>query len=175
MSTKTEASFTVPTGCPELTELGKRIEWLRIERGLSKQYLARYAGTSRQQLWRVMTGKSDLTTALRQRLADALVVEAGVLAGVAVRWGEPVATDTASTAAATTAIEAEGGIPVSFDEYVSDTARLERCLRTLPAGALGRRLKRALLNAIEDVAVEHAVSLHSSFFELRRRVLAGEL
>jgi hypothetical protein len=40
---------------------------------------------------------------------------------------------------------------------------------------LGRRLKRALLNAIEDVAVEHAVSLHAGFFELRRRVLAGEL
>src|SRR5581483_674828 len=61
-------------GVPELTELGKRIEMLRIARGISKQHLARYAGTSRQQLWRVMTGKSELTSTLRARLADVLAV-----------------------------------------------------------------------------------------------------
>src|SRR5437763_5512880 len=64
------------SGFPELTDLGKRIEMLRIERGLSKQYLARYAGTSRQQLSRVMTGKPELTGGLRSRLADALNVAA---------------------------------------------------------------------------------------------------
>src|SRR3954462_10726849 len=67
-------------GVPEFTELGKRLEILRIERGVSKQRLARHAGTSRQQLWRVMTGKSELTSSLRERLASALSVEAALLA-----------------------------------------------------------------------------------------------
>src|SRR5438309_7901656 len=65
----------VGVGAPELTELGKRIEMLRIDRGLSKQHLARFADTSRQQLWRVMTGKSELTFALRSRIAEALKVQ----------------------------------------------------------------------------------------------------
>lgn len=65
----------VPEGTPELTALGKRLEILRIERGVSKQRLARHAGTSRQQLWRVMTGKSELTSSLRDRLASALAVQ----------------------------------------------------------------------------------------------------
>src|SRR4051794_19204167 len=75
-SMEAEPKSVQESGFPELTVLGKRIEMLRIERGLSKQYLARYAGTSRQQLWRVMTGKSELTGALRSRLADALNVAA---------------------------------------------------------------------------------------------------
>src|SRR5215216_1844770 len=57
---------------PELTALGKAIEMLRIERGLAKQHLARAAGISRQQLWRVMTGKSELTNTLAGRLTTAL-------------------------------------------------------------------------------------------------------
>src|SRR5687767_1654241 len=75
MSTEVMGELTMPEGAPELTALGKRLEILRIERGVSKQRLARHAGTSRQQLWRVMTGKSELTTALRERLASALAVE----------------------------------------------------------------------------------------------------
>src|SRR3954462_11510217 len=66
-------------GVPEFTELGKRLEILRIERGVSKQRLARHAGTSRQQLWRVMTGKSELTSSLRDRLATAPSSESGAL------------------------------------------------------------------------------------------------
>src|SRR3954466_5974885 len=66
-------------GAPELTQLGKRLEILRIERGISKQHLARHAGTSRQQLWRVMTGKSDITSSLKERLAGALSVEPSML------------------------------------------------------------------------------------------------
>jgi transcriptional regulator with XRE-family HTH domain len=174
MSTKLEASFDTPTGCPELTELGKRIEWLRIERGLSKQYLARYAGTSRQQLWRVMTGKSELTSALRQRLADVLLVETAALAGDAVRWNTPLSARTGSPARSATAA-GPAVLPPSFEQYAADDAKLEHSLRALPTGALGRRLKRALLNAIEDVAVEHAVPLHAGFFELRRQVLAEEI
>src|SRR5919202_5054864 len=66
----------------ELTAMGKQIEMLRIQRGLSKQHLARYAGTSRQQLWRVMTGKSELTSSLRHRLAEVLHVDAHALGAV---------------------------------------------------------------------------------------------
>ena len=174
MSTKLEPTFDASSGCPELSELGKRIEWLRIERGLSKQFLARYAGTSRQQLWRVMTGKSELTSALRQRLADVLVVEPGTLAADPMRWTAPLATRL-STATRSVATNAMAGSPTSFEQFASDQAQLEQSLSTLPTGALGRRLKRALLNAIEDVAVEHAVPLNTAFFELRRKVLAGEI
>jgi transcriptional regulator with XRE-family HTH domain len=174
MSTKVEPIFDTPSGCPELTELGKRIEWLRIERGLSKQFLARYAGTSRQQLWRVMTGKSELTSALRQRLADALVVEAGALATDPVRWSASAAAGPA-TATRSTVTSVMAGSATTFEHYVADQAKLEQSLTLLPAGALGRRLKRALLNAIEDVAVEHAVPLNAAFFELRRKVLAGDI
>src|SRR5919112_1381953 len=86
MSTQVVPSLDVREGVPELTALGKRLEILRIERGVSKQRLARHAGTSRQQLWRVMTGKSELTSSLRDRLAVALSVEPGSLAsGTATR------------------------------------------------------------------------------------------
>src|ERR671932_939234 len=71
-----------PEPLVELTAMGKQIEMLRIQRGLSKQHLARYAGTSRQQLWRVMTGKSELTSSLRHRLAEVLHIDANALGAV---------------------------------------------------------------------------------------------
>src|SRR6267142_1797021 len=83
MSTEVMEDSLVAEGFPELTQLGKRLEILRIERGVSKQHLARHAGTSRQQLWRVMTGKSELTSSLRERLAVALSVEPATLSGAA--------------------------------------------------------------------------------------------
>src|SRR3954470_9070439 len=79
MSTEVLRDFDPAEGVPELPPLGKRLEILRIERGVSKQRLARHAGTSRQQLWRVMTGKSELTSSLRDRLASALAVDVAVL------------------------------------------------------------------------------------------------
>src|SRR6476659_6958781 len=79
MSTEVEHAEDLSEGIAELTALGKRLEILRIERGVSKQRLARHAGTSRQQLWRVMTGKSELTSSLRERLAFALAVEPAAL------------------------------------------------------------------------------------------------
>ena len=60
-------------------------------------------------------------------------------------------------------------------EYLNDPARLTATLRTLPEGDSGRRLKRALLNTLEDLAVESAQPLTAEFSEIRRRVLAGEL
>src|SRR6478672_11815710 len=83
MSTEVATDLEFAEGVPELTPLGKRLEILRIERGVSKQRLARHARTSRQQLWRVMTGKSELTSSLRDRLASALAVEPGELFSIA--------------------------------------------------------------------------------------------
>src|SRR5690349_22562921 len=102
MSTGRNRSNAEPLGFPELTPLGKQIEVLRIGRGLSKQHLARYAGTSRQQLWRVMSGKSELTSALRARLAEALRVPESML------LGSPEPTTTSATISTmTTVVRAE--------------------------------------------------------------------
>ena len=161
-------------GFPELTSLGKQIEVLRIGRGLSKQHLARFAGTSRQQLWRVMTGKSELTESLRQRLAQALQVDSTVLAGTAAS----IATATSGTHPGGSTIDpavAARAIGVSLDTYLSTPQLAERTLRTLPNGDVGRELKRMILTALEDVALERRIALPAAFFELRRRVLSDEL
>ena len=172
MSTEALLESALPEGAPELTSLGKRLEILRIERGISKQRLARHAGTSRQQLWRVMTGKSELTTSLRERLAGALSVDPASLTGAG-----PAATQTFSLSAARGAAAASAAIEAapSIDDYLADPARLADTLRTLPGGDAGRRLKRALLNAVEDLAMETGRALPTDYSETRRRVLAGEL
>ena len=157
MSTQIEPETEQRLGAPEFTDLGKRLEILRIERRFSKQHLARHAGTSRQQLWRVMTGKSELTNSLRDRLATALAIEPGVLSAAY----QPV--DPSHSASAT------------LSEYLGDTAHLARTLRTLPACDGGRRLKRALIHALEDLTVEAGRALPPEYSELQRRVLAGEL
>jgi len=173
MSTGTPKPDSELAGVPELTSLGKRIEVLRIGRGLSKQHLARYAGTSRQQLWRVMTGKSELTEALRQRLAVALQVDSAALATTA----SAAAASASAPSIAATADEAVAvrGIGISLDTYLSTPQLAERTLRTLPNGDVGRELKRMILTALEDVALERRIALPAEFFELRRRVLSGEL
>lgn len=152
------------TGIPELTELGKRIEMLRIERGLSKQYLARFAGTSRQQLWRVMTGKSQLTVALRGRLADVLKVGTRDL--------DSTASLTAPTLTASTSF-----LPAAsdFQAYASDAGAIARTLGSMPSGARGRALKRRFLDAVEDAALDSGCALDARFFDLRRQVVNGEL
>ena len=145
----------------ELTLLGKRLEMLRIERGLSKQRLARHAGTSRQQLWRVMTGKSELTNSLRERLSSALAVDAAV-------FQVGAASASLFTPALSTA-------PITVSDYLTDPQHLATTLRTLPTGDSGRRLKRALLNALEDLAVETGRALPIDYSEIHRLVLAGDL
>jgi transcriptional regulator with XRE-family HTH domain len=148
-------------GAPELTELGKRIETLRIHRGISKQHLARFADTSRQQLWRVMTGKSELTLGLRSRIAEALQIQPAELDGMA----PPTRSLSLLPACA----------PKNLGEYLSDPAALATTLASLPTGDVGRKLKRGLLDAFEDAAITEAMTLSSEFFELRRKVLSGEL
>lgn len=169
MSTEGLHDLTLPEGSPELTALGKRLEILRIERGVSKQRLARHAGTSRQQLWRVMTGKSELTSSLRERLASALAVEPQTLTLTA---------DAAKTSAMFARSFAFPHSPPAHaptvSDYLTDPSHLAESLRTLPSGDGGRRLKRALLNAVEDLAVEAGKALPLAYSEIRRQVIAGE-
>jgi transcriptional regulator with XRE-family HTH domain len=160
-------------GFPELTPLGKQIEVLRIGRGMSKQHLARYAGTSRQQLWRVMTGKTELTGALRARLAEALRVSESVLIG------DEQQTSTTTSSATPIVASFVAGEPeaasVTAEEYLTRADLVERTLRSMPNGDAGRELKRALLNDLEDLALQKRIPLTPVLFELRRRVLSGEL
>jgi transcriptional regulator with XRE-family HTH domain len=164
MSTEALRDSTLPEGAPELTVLGKRLEILRIERGISKQHLARHAGTSRQQLWRVMTGKSELTSSLRERLAFALSVDTHSLYN-GDRRDDGLG---ASTASALTVVP-------TLNEYLTNPSLLAATLRTLPSGDGGRRLKRSLLNTLEDLAVEGGHMLPLDYSEIRRRVISGEL
>ena len=66
-------------------------------------------------------------------------------------------------------------IGISLDTYLSTPQLAERTLRTLPNGEVGRELKRMILTALEDVALERRIALPAEFFELRRRVLTDEL
>ena len=171
MSNVTDRAEPEPTGFPELSPLGKQLEFLRIGRGLSKQHLARGAGTSRQQLWRVMTGKSDLTGPLRQRLADVLRVDASALSGV--EYSAPWTSPPTATEMERAPFRVDSS--VTLESYLADVSRLERTIALLPSGEDGRELKRALLNALEDRALTRRVTLGPAFFDVRRRVLAGEL
>src|SRR5690348_2123353 len=132
MSTEVLRETTLPEGVPELTTLGKRLEILRIERGISKQHLARYAGTSRQQLWRVMTGKSELTSSLKERLAGALSVDPSLLSN----HGSQSNTHTFALSATIGLNGLDGverGLP-TITEYLEDPQFLATTLRTLPTG-----------------------------------------
>ncbi|MFL5575090.1 MAG: helix-turn-helix domain-containing protein [Gemmatimonadaceae bacterium] len=173
MSTEIAEEIPHENGFPELSALGKRIELLRIERGLSKQRLAREADTSRQQLWRVMTGKSELTASLCQRLADVLQVDARALRDGVLR--EAFSGVSASGARAPVAEPARVAEQApDFARYAAAVPPLERTLATLPAGDAGRRLKREFLNCVEEVAREEGLRLPNAFFELRGRVINGE-
>src|SRR3954462_13630690 len=121
MSTEVVLDSMIPEGAPELTALGKRLEILRIERGVSKQRLARHAGTSRQQLWRVMTGKSELTSSLRDRLATALAVQPTELASV---------TGSLTTGQVSTTFSLSAANPAAtIDDYLADATHLAATLR----------------------------------------------
>jgi transcriptional regulator with XRE-family HTH domain len=160
-----EADALLVDGAPELSLLGKRIELLRIERGLSKQALARRAGTSRQQLWRVMTGKSDLTSSLCLRLSEVLRIDPRTLRdpGIAVH--------------ALTFVE--GAIapppPLGLDAWINDPDHLVRALSALPGGPHGRLLRLDLVAAVEQRAREAAMGVPVHINEIRRRLVTGEL
>jgi transcriptional regulator with XRE-family HTH domain len=184
MSTNRDSRELEAVGVPELTPLGKRIELLRIERRMSKGILAQRAGTSRQQLWRVMTGKSELTSSLCARLADVLEVDSRSLRGAerevspadwangVRRVGRPAFASQISCGNA--ALDDDGSASTTLETYVAGTHGLERTFATMPSTEDGRRLKRALLNAVEDIAESRSMKLPATFFDLRRRVVNDE-
>jgi transcriptional regulator with XRE-family HTH domain len=187
MSTSAQPSTAPTAGVPELTALGRRLEMLRIERGLSKQDLARNAGTSRQQLWRVMTGKSELTTSLCHRRAEVLGIDARVLRNpeafaAAVAGAGVTIVDGVAGFGVAAAGEVGRGVPgtrirqvPSVAEYLADPRWIARTLATCPGGPEGRLLKRRLLDGLEDAAREAGIRLPPSFFTVRGRVVNGEL
>jgi len=176
MSTTADPSTRASPGVPELTALGRHLEMLRLERGLSKQGLARHAGTSRQQLWRVMTGKSELTTSLCQRLAETLGIDARAL-----RNPETFARalmDVADRAVHNRLDPAPwaGRVgPPGIADYLADSRNVLRTLATYPGGEEGRALKRSFLDELEDCAKAAGVKLGAAFFSVRGRVVNGEL
>jgi hypothetical protein len=115
-----------------------------------------------------MTGKSELTDTLRQRLAQALGVETRTLAA-----SRADATISATATPVLHATDVVASVPIQT--YLATADHAERTLRMLPNGDAGRELKRTLLNALEEQAVECGVPLPAEFFDLRRRVFAGEL
>ena len=186
MSTELVGDSSTTAGFPELTGLGRQLEMLRIGRGLSKQTLARQAGTSRQQLWRVMTGKSELTSSLRLRLAEVLQVDHRALgntdqllksAGALSAFGTEfeLVPAAASQAAVRLPSASRDQLEIPVEDYLCDCEAIARTLATLPSGEAGRRLKRALLNALEECAAERGVRLVPDFFALRGRVINDEV
>lgn len=153
MSTELDDDDLTTTGIPELSPLGKRIELRRLERRMSKRTLAQRAGTSRQQLWRVMTGKSELTSSLCARLAEVLEID-----------GRALRDETAETSAPVHICE-------TLEDYIAGPNGLERTFETLPITNDGRRLKRVLLDAIEDIAMARSLKLPQVIFDLRRAVV----
>src|SRR5687767_5339395 len=157
MSTTAGPSTRVPPGIPELTALGRQLEMLRLDRGLSKQGLAKHAGTSRQQLWRVMTGKSELTSSLCQRLAEVLEIDGRALrdpdafARAVIDVAERNRTEPPSPTHGMAHHRGRwtGGAAPDIAEYLADPRNVVRTLATYPAGEEGRSLKRAFLDALE--------------------------
>lgn len=174
-------------GTPELTPVGKRIEMLRIERGISKQQLAKASGVSRQQLWRVLAGKSELTSSLCNRLAFVLGTDIAVLRdagresaaprGTLAGWFSSVAASGPTLAPFITDLASAVGAtpPSTFAQFVGGTDYLRSTLAGMPCCEDGAALKRALLDSIEDIAIARGVPLAPAFFELRRAVIAREL
>ena len=157
---------------------------LRIERGVSKQQLAKGAGISRQQLWRVLAGKSELTSSLRERLAFVLRTDVAVLQRVADdpapgplgTWFGGVRPDApTTTTVAVAASVLPAAPPMTFSEFVATTTHVQGLLAGLPSCDSGLALKRAVLDSIEDVAMARGIALPIEFFELRRAVITRAL
>ena len=153
-------------GAPRLSVLGKRIEMLRVDRGLSKQALAKSSGTSRQQLWRVMTGKADLTGALGQRLATVLDVDSRTFSSARLANAD-IEVPLAGLAAWPTA-------PATIATYLDSPALVTRSLRSLPSGEDGVVLRTALLNAIEERTRARGLRIPEWLLQLRGSVLNGD-
>lgn len=148
-----------------LSALGMQLEMLRLARGLSKQQLARSAGTSRQQLWRVMTGKSDLTSSLCLRLASVLDVDSRTLStsSLARRPG---------TAALAPPDPAQR---LRLADYFASDEGVMRTLSTLPPGPEAIPLKRAILEAVAQIARRTIGASPPWIAHVEARVASGQI
>ena len=164
MSTEHVEDELSASGMPELTALGTRIELLRLERRMSKRVLAQRAGTSRQQLWRVMTGKSELTSSLCARLSEVLEVDSRSLRDATFATAD-------GNGGAATAVAEPGPLCQTLEEFITRREGLERTFAMIPETDDGRRIKRAVLDAIEDIAIERSIKLPQLVFDLRREVV----
>ena len=168
----TPAATTATINGPQLSELGKRIEMIRVNRGVSKQVLARAAGTSRQQLWRVMTGKSELTATLCQRLATVLDVDSRTLSSAAFARGHSIGS---AVALAPSRPAGDPVPPPSLATYLENSTGLLRTLRTVPEGDDGVAIKCALINSLEERARQARLQIPAWLFRVRANVLGGRL
>ena len=152
---------------------------------MSKRVLAQRAGTSRQQLWRVMTGKSELTSSLCARLSEVLETDSRVLRDIdrAPFDVAPIARlhrihsgNRNGNAPSLDQMAASDGerFCETLEEYVSSPAGLERTFETLPKTGDGRRLKRVLLDTIEDIAISRSLKLPQAVFDLRRSIVNAD-
>ena len=164
MSTDHNDDELTGAGVPELTPLGRRIELLRLERRMSKRVLAHRAGTSRQQLWRVMTGKSELTSSLCARLSEVLEVDSRSLRDAT--FATPDA-----NGGHRQPVTSPSPLCQTLEEYLARPEGLARTFETFPATRDGRRLKRVLLDAIEDIAIERSIRLPQAIFDVRREIV----
>ena len=57
---------------------------------------------------------------------------------------------------------------------MSSPSGLERTFGTLPNTDDGRRLKRVLLDTIEDIAIARSLKLPQAIFDLRRSVVNAD-
>jgi hypothetical protein len=150
----------------ELSEAGRIIDAHRTRRRLTKGALARSVGISRQQLWRVMTGKSALVPSLRDRLVRVLGAEE--LATTSMIPARPANESTVGS----------GRDPRSSSElmrYLRDPAAIARTLDTLPGGSEGRWLYRAVFDVIEEMAAIAGIELSADALRLRRGAFGEHL
>lgn len=149
-----------------LTPFGQLVEELREHRGASKQWLAEQVGVSRSTWYRILTGAADITRDQMKALAGALHVPMARLleATTAGQW-EPE----------TRPREEEVPSESELADFMSNTDRIVRSLRELPGGPVGKPIKIALLNSIASTAREKGDTLPRDFYDIMRRVDAGEL
>jgi hypothetical protein len=132
-----------------------------------------------------MTGKSELTSSLCARLSEVLETDSRILRDI----DRPSHDGALSPSRLRTAESRQrngndaNGHPAgdegerfceTLEEYVSSPSGLERTFDTLPKTDDGRRLKRVLLDAIEDIAMARSLKLPQSLFDVRRSIVNAD-
>ena len=133
-----------------------------------------------------MTGKSELTSSLCARLSEVLETDFRLLRdaareridGVAPHAPMNVVRGRLPTPSQGDTTENSDGSSEPFcetlEDYVSSPSGLERTFGTLPNTDDGRRLKRVLLDTIEDIAIARSLKLPQAIFDLRRAVVNAD-